>query len=76
MYKYILYPWRKDVMLAILCTDIPIITTLAGEQLNSLILHGDIKCITANGYTITYVEANYTCMSHDNYLFHTLGSAE
>ena len=26
-----------------------IITTIAGEWLNSLIFHDDIKCITANG---------------------------
>ena len=48
-YKYILYLWRKDAILAIPCTGLPIITTLAGKQLNSLILHGDIKCITVNG---------------------------
>ena len=34
-----------------------ITTTIAGEWLNSLIFHNDIKCITANGQTIIYVDA-------------------
>ena len=49
-------------MFAILYMLLPITTTIAGEQLISLILHGDIKCITANGQISIYVGANY--MSH------------
>ena len=49
---------------------VPTTTTLAGECFNSLIFHGNIKCITANGYTIIYVGADYI-MSHDNHSFCT-----
>ena len=51
----------------VLCTGLPITATLAGEQLNSLIFHGDINCITANGQMDIYVEANYTYMLLDNH---------
>ena len=37
----------------------------AGEWLNSLIFHDEVKCITADGQTIIYVGAEYTYMSHD-----------
>ena len=33
----------------------------AGQRLNSLIFHGNINCITVNGYTIIYFGANYVC---------------
>ena len=36
-------------MLVILCTALPITTTITGEWLNSLIFHDDIKGITAIG---------------------------
>ena len=49
---YILYLRCKDTILAILCTDLPITTTIAGEWLISLIFYDDIKCITANGQMI------------------------
>ena len=32
--------------------DVPITTTTASKQLNSLLFHGDDKYITANGQTI------------------------
>ena len=38
-------------VLAILCMGLPITTTIAGEWLNSLIVHDNIKCITTNGKT-------------------------
>ena len=47
--------------------NLPITTTLAGEWLNRLIFHDDIKSITANGYMIIYVGANY--MSHNDHSF-------
>ena len=52
MYMYILYLRREDAILAILCMGLPINTTIAGEWLNSLIFHDDIKNITANGSAI------------------------
>ena len=39
---------HTDPILVILCTGLPITTILAGKWLNSLIWHGNIKCITAN----------------------------
>ena len=45
----------------ILCMGLPTTITVAGEWLNSSTFHGDIKCITANGQTIIYVGADYTC---------------
>ena len=41
------------------CTGLPITTTIAGQWLNSLIFHDNIKCITANGLTIIYDGADY-----------------
>ena len=35
-------------MLVILCTVLPITATIAGQWLNSLVFHDDIKCIIAN----------------------------
>ena len=64
---YILYLRCEDGILAILCMGPPITTTAAGEWLNSLIFHDNIKCITTNGWTIIYVGADY--MSHDNHHF-------
>ena len=58
-YVYILYLKHEDPILAIMFMNLPITTTLAGEWLNRLIFHGDIKCSTANGYMIIYVGANY-----------------
>ena len=55
---YILYLRCEDAIFAILCMGIPITTTFAGEWLSILILHGDIKCITANRLTIIYVGVN------------------
>ena len=54
-----------------------ITTTLAGEWLKSLILHGNIKCITANGYIIIYAGAN--CICHGmilHFMQKNLGSTE
>ena len=48
----ILYLRFQDAILAILSMGLPITTTLAGEWLISLIFHGNIKCITANGWMI------------------------
>ena len=56
---YILYLRCEDDILVILCMGIPITTTLAGEWLNTLIFHGDIKCITANGWMIIHVDRLY-----------------
>ena len=64
---YILYLRCEDAILAILCTGLPITTTIAGKQLNSLIFHGNIKCIIANGQTIIYVVGIY--MSCDDHSF-------
>ena len=64
-YMYILYLRHEDALPVILYMGLPIITTLAIEQLNILIFHQDIKCITANVQTIIYVEANYfACDNH------------
>ena len=48
MYIYILYLSCEDAILhtrMILCTGLPITTTIACEWLNSLILHDDTNCI-------------------------------
>ena len=60
----------------ILCTALPVTTTVAGEWLGCLIFHDDIKCITANGQLIIYVGADYIYVSCDGYSFCTksLGS--
>ena len=42
-----------------------------GEWLNSLIIHDNVKCITANGYTIIYIGAHYY-ISHDDHSFHVI----
>ena len=55
----ILYLRSEDDIPVILCTGLSITTILAGEWLNSLIFHGDIKCITANGWMIIYVDQLY-----------------
>ena len=47
-YVYISYPRCKDAVLVILCMSLPTTTTVAGEWLNSLIFHDDIKCITCS----------------------------
>ena len=44
-----LYLRRENAVLAILHMGLPISTTLAGDWLNSLIIHGDIECIIDNG---------------------------
>ena len=44
-------------VLAIVCTGLPITTTIAGQWLNGLIFHHSIKCITAIGQAIIYVKA-------------------
>ena len=49
LFMYILYLWCEDAILAILCMGLPITITVAGEWLNSLILHDDNKSIAANG---------------------------
>ena len=52
---YILYLRCDVAKLAILCMGLPITTTLvAGDWLNSLIFHGDMKCI-CNGQMIIKV---------------------
>ena len=48
---------------------LPTITTLAGQWLNSLVFHDDIKLITGNGYAIIYVGTKFTYMSCDNHSF-------
>ena len=48
-YMYILYLRCEEPILAILCTDLPIITIYAGEWLNSLIFNDNVESITANG---------------------------
>ena len=45
-------------MLVILCMGQPITITLAGEWLNGLIFHDDIKCIAANGQMMVYLRTN------------------
>ena len=42
-HMYILYLRHEDAILVILCMGLPITTTVAGECLNSLIFHEDIK---------------------------------
>ena len=57
MYVCILYLRLEDAMLEILCTGLPITTTIAGEcLLNYLIFHDDIKCITASIYLSVPIE--------------------
>ena len=58
VYVCTLYLRCKDTILVILCTNLPITTTIAGQWLNILIFHDDIKCITANGQMIIYVDAD------------------
>ena len=50
-YMYILYLRGGDIILAILETGLPpITTTIVGEWLDSLVcIHDNIKCIMANG---------------------------
>ena len=71
MYVYILYPRCKVAKLVILCMALPITTILvAGEWLNSLIFHDDMKCIaaTCNGQIIIKIGTDYTLyVSHDNH---------
>ena len=76
---YILYLRHEDAIFTIVCTGLSITTTIAGDWLNSLIFHDDIKCDTDNGYTIIYVRAIilYECqvlMIH--FAQKNLGSAE
>ena len=52
MYAYILYLRCADAILALLCTGLPINTTIASKLLNDLIFHDDNKCTTANEYMI------------------------
>ena len=68
MYVYMLYLRHKHTILMILCTGIPITTTIVDEQLNSLIFYDDNKCITANRQNMIYVGTDY--VSYDNYPFH------
>ena len=68
MYVYKLYLRHKDTILMILCTGIPITTTVVDEYLNSLIFYDDNKCITANGQNMIYVDINY--MSCNYYPFY------
>ena len=58
-----LYLRHEDATLAILCTDLPINTTIVGNDpsLNSLRFHDNIKCITTNGQTMIYVGTNWIC---------------
>ena len=60
---YILYLRCKDAILAILCTDLPIINTIAGEWIKCLISYScdSNKCITANEQTIIFVGASKIC---------------
>ena len=56
-------------------------TYLGGEWLDSVIFHGNIKCITANRSTDIYVGADYIhtyCVSHNDHSFHAkfLGSTK
>ena len=62
-YVYILYLLTcEDAILTMVWLGPPIPTTLAGEWVNSLIVHGNIKCVAANnGQTIINVGADYTC---------------
>ena len=87
---YVLYLWREDAILAIVCKGLPITTTIAGDWLNNLIFHDDIKCDTDNGYTIIYVGAIilYVCQmliihfaqkilgSTESFLIYTYGFAQ
>ena len=52
---------RGDAVLAILCTGLPIPTTIPGKWLNSSIFNDDNKCITANGQTLINVGADNIC---------------
>ena len=52
-----LYLKREDATLAILCTDLPINTTIV-QWSNSLRFHDNTKCITTNGQTVIYVGTN------------------
>ena len=71
---YILYLRREDAIL-FLCMGIPIATIIAGEWLNSLLFHDDIKCITANGID-DYLCGGQLYMSHDNHSFRAKSSWE
>ena len=46
-------------VLMVLCTGLPITTTISGEWLNSLILYDNIKCITSNGQVMIYAGADF-----------------
>ena len=48
----------------ILCTGLPISTTIADEWLNNLIFYDGIKCTIANGKMIMW-----DLMSHDDHSF-------
>ena len=43
----------------VLCTGLLITTTIAGEWLNSLILHDNIKCMTSNRQVMIYAGADF-----------------
>ena len=65
MYVYV-YPVAtylkcEDATLAILCIDLLITTTIAGEWFNNLIFHDNKKYITANEQAIIYVGADPIC---------------
>ena len=53
-------------MFVSLCMGVPITTTFAGEWWNTIISHGEMKCITANVYAIIYVGDDNICQ-HDDY---------
>ena len=76
-YMYILYLRSEDNILAILCTGLPITTTIAGQWLNSSIFHANIKFIIANGQTIIHVGAGHIChMMIIHFAQKLLGSTE
>ena len=54
----ILYLRHEGAIIPILHMSLPITTTIAGEWLNILIFHDDIKCIKANGQTMICVSTD------------------
>ena len=66
MYMYILYLGHENIILAILSKGLPNTAILAGEWLNSVIFHGNIKYIE---HMIINVRADYNHVASEDYSF-------
>ena len=64
-HAHILYLKYEYAILMILCTGLPITTTIVVQWLNSLIFYNNIKCTAANGWIIIYTGVDYmSCDKH------------